>query len=542
MQVEYQSNRLRVLGAVLGLLLICAGCAPAQPGATGEAQPAMPVAQPAGMRPLSGQLTIAVQGALPVEGAPETAAQVAWRAVLEKYKQYQPNVEVVIEDLPAGQTGEQWCEAKKVAQQMPDVTYVGECNYFRPSPEEIAQGLNIAVDFKEFEEEINPYSGKPWKDDWFNDSVRLARCTERGAVDLWTCQTTGYSGAGIWVNWDILKEFGYDHTFPASYTELWELSAQINESGKYVAWDGPPYASYWFAWIMYTNLTINRWLELGGDLNDLQGSVALLGKQPDYTLNWCNQNFWSSVNPDIQEALHQWKRLIEAYPGGGAAYWDPARDQNGTLWLNGQAAMSYHGTWFYGAILQAQNDATFLVEDFGVERFPNLQAADLINPAMEIAFNGEPFMWAGGFGDVFAPSPTVRASGNDPNVDLLVRDWFQFMSAEGMGIVNLATGTIPLNPATVEQADPALKGWLTIKPDQFVGVSQPPGSYSNPIIYTEDTEKNIQAWSADQVDFQTATQKADENATRSLVKKLEDSMADLGINELPADCLPFASQ
>jgi ABC-type glycerol-3-phosphate transport system substrate-binding protein len=260
------------------------------------------------------------------------------------------------------------------------------------------------------------------------------------------------------------------------------------------------------------------------------------------TIQWCNKNFWSSEHADIQEALQQWKRLVDAYPGGGAAYFDPARDQNGTLFLIGQAAMSYNGTWFYGAMQQAEKDGTLMVKDWGVQRFPKLVKDDLFNKDLEIFFDGEPFLWAFGQGDVFAPTPNVRASGEDPNVDLIVRDFFQFMSAEGMGMIDLATGQIPLNPKALEQANPALKNWLTIKPEIFDGISQPPGSFSNQIIYTDDTEKNIQAWAAGQVDFETATKRADENATQSMVKKLEDVMDDIGLTELPEECKPWASK
>lgn len=494
------------------------------------------------MRKLKGKITVAVQGALPVEGSPETAGQKAWKEVLAKYKQYQPDVEVVIEDLPAGQTGEQWCEAKKLAKQMPDITYVGECNYFRPSPEEVARGLNIATDFKAYETEINPYSGKPWKEDWFDDLVRLARCTERGATDMWTCQTNGFSAEGLWVNWDILKEFGYDQTFPKTYTELWDLAKKINDSGKYVAFDNPNYPAFWFAWVMYTNLTMDRYVAAGGDLNALQESNPKVHGDPNATVQWCKKNYTASNNPDIQEALKQWKRLSDAFHGGGAAFWDPARDQNGTQWLTGQAAMSYHGTWFYGAIQQAKADNTLAVKNWGIQRFPKLSKDDLFNKDLSISFDGEPFLFANGGGDVFAPTPNVRASGEDANVDQIVRDWFQFMSAEGIGIVNLATGNIPLNPVALDKADPSLKDWLTIKPEIFAGVSQPPGSYSNQIIYTDDTEKNLQAWAADQVDFETAMKKADENATRSMVKKYEDAMKAAGWPALPPECDPYRTK
>jgi len=494
------------------------------------------------LRKLEGKLTIAVQGALPVEGAPETATQTAWREILERYKSYQPGVEVVIEDLPQGQTGEQWCETRKQTKQMPDITYVGECNYFRPTQEEIQRGLNIAMDFKPYENEANPYTGAPWKDDWFDDVVRTSRCTEQGAYNMWTCQTTGMTASGIWVNWDILKEFGYDHTFPATYTELYALADKINASGKYVAWDMPSYPAYWFAWIGYTVLTMDRYTKAGGDIANMQESNPKALGNPNSTVQWCDGNYTTSNNPDIQEALKQWKRLVDSFPGGGAAFWDPARDQTGAQWLSGQAAMSFQLSGFYGAMKQAEKDSVLMVKDWDIQTFPNITQEDLFDKSIKISFDGQPFMLSSGGGDVFAPTPNVRASGEDTNVDNMVLDWFQFMSAEGIGILSSHTGSLSLNPKIVDKAEPKLKKFLSIKPEVFKGVSQPPGTYSNEPIYTADTEKNMQAWSAGQVDFETATKKADENIRRTVVKRYEDAMKEAGYPPLPASCDPYRTQ
>jgi len=504
--------------------------------------PAAPAAAAGEMRKLKGKITVAVQGALPVPGAPETAAQKGWKAALAAYKKYQPDVEIAIEDLPQGQTGEQWCEARKVAKKMPDITYVGECNYFRPTPDEVAKGLNIATDFKKYEAEINPYSGKAWKDDWATDNMRLARCTEAGSYDMWTCQTTGLLASGIWVNWDILKQFGYDHKFPKTYTELWELSDKINKSGKYVAWDGPSYPSYWFAWVMWTNLTTQHWINMGGDPADPQKTNPKVWGVPNGTVAWCKGEFTLSNNPDIQEAAKQWKRFPGAFFGGGAAYYDPARDQTNKQWLTGKAAMDYNLAGMWGAVQQAKTDGTLLVKDWSVAQWPVMTKDDLFNKDLKIWWDGQPWTLFGGFGDVFAPTPNVRASGENANVDLMVRDFFQYMSAEGIGYVNGATGTISLNPKLLDKLDPALKDWLTMQPKIYQGISQPMGSFSNNVVYTADDQKTLQAWAAGQIQTEEAFKRADENATKTTVKRYEDGQKAGGWPDLPKECDPFRTK
>jgi len=492
------------------------------------------------MRQLKGKLTIAIQGALPAPGAPATRGQEAWQRFFDTYKKHQPNVEIEIIDLPAGQTGEEWCEANKQAKTLPDISMIGECNYFRPSPEEVQKGLNIAMDFAPFENEINPYSGKPWQEDWLNDYWRKGRCTERGAYDMWTCMIPQLGASALSVNMDILKEYGYDD-MPKNYTELWALSDQINKDGKYVAWDAPSWILLQFGWIMFTNLAMDSWQAAGGDLNNLQVSNGEVYKEPNNTINLCNGNFTASNNPSIQEALQQTKRFPDAFPGGAAAFFDPARTESGTQWITGQAAFAY-GAGGYGAILNAKEEGTWGEFNWATKAFPKLAKEDLINKDLPIYFDGEPFHVAGGAGDIFAPTPNVRASGEDPNVDLMVRDFFQFMSSPEGNQRVVDSGGIPANAELFKKLPPELQAITEVKKEVFTGVTQPPGTMANWILAFADNEKNLEAWMAGQLDFETAMKKADENATREMVSRLEDQLQNFGLTELPEPCKPWATR
>ena len=506
-----------------------------------------PTPAPTDMRKLSGKIRVAVQGAIPAPGAPETGNQRFWRQALTLYSKYQPNVEVEIEDVaPGGGPGEQWCEAKKTVADMSDISYVGECNYFRPSPDQVARGENIAMDFKVYEDEINPYTGKPWKDDWYSDYVRLGRCTENGAYDMWTCQTVQYGGQAIWVNWDILKQFGYDHTFPETYTELYELADKINASGTYVAWDGPAYSDGWFTRSLFSILTMDIYEDVLGGTIAPPAALQQSNKEalaPENILpHMCDGSLWASNSPSMQEALKQFKRFVDSFPGGGAAFFDPARSQGSELWLAGQAAMDYHTQGLYGAILQAMTDGVFAVEDWGVVTFPKLTKEDLFNKDLPIYFEGTYFAVGGGSGDVFAPTPNVRASGEDPNVDLIVRDFFQFMSsAEVSEIRARETGAISLNPDVSQELDPRLAGWQSVRDPMFDGVTQPPGTYANYIVYTHDPEFNIRAWLSGQLAFEEAMKAADENATQEWVRRMTDTLKARG-EDLPDVCKEWATK
>jgi ABC-type glycerol-3-phosphate transport system substrate-binding protein len=530
---------------IYSLVLAACGGAPQTPAAQNTTAPdttaatAAPAATSApkasnGMRVLSGKITVAAANSLPVEGAEPTAGQTAWAKTLEAYKQLQPNVEVVLESVIAEEgAGEQWCQARLAGSDFPDLSLVPECDWGRPQPTDVAAGKLYATDFKAFEDEINPYTGKSWREDWISDYYRTGRCTEYGAYEVWTCIPDTVTVFAVWMNMDILKEYGYE-SMPKTYSELWTLSEKINSDGKYTAWDTPSYTSSWFSWIMYTNLAADQWVKAGGNIDDIQGSRATVGKNKLEA--YCDGTFTASNNPNIQEALQQAKRYFDATNGGGKAFFDAARSTQGELWLSGKAAFRFDGSWFLSSMNQARADGTLAVPNWRTSSFPTLVKDDLINKELSIAFDGQPFMIAGGGGDNWAPNTTVRASGEDANVDLIVRDFLQFLSSpQGQELRIIGAGELPINPVAFEKLDAGLQSLISVKPPIFEKVTQPPGSWANELV-SDESEQTIQAWWSGLIDEQTAFEKADENIRRQLVRNEIDQG-----REVPAACQPFAS-
>ncbi len=497
------------------------------------------------MRQLSGELTIAVEGAVPVPGAPLTKRQAAWQKLLNIYSQLQPNVTVNIIDLPPGGTGEEFCETRIATNSMPDISMIGNCDYFRPTPAELAAGTVIATDFKPFEDEINPYTGFAWKDDWLNDDLRQARCQEGGLTDMWTCQTWWLELKMLFVNWDILHEFGVTE-FPKTMTELFDLSRAINEDGRYTAWD----ASL-FRWQNFNNnlasmLAMDVWQQMGADPNNLRDRPLSVQPVPvpERVEMYCNQTTWISTQPSLQEVIHQSQRFIDA-AGGGAAFFDPAKPDAGTLWLTGRAAFWWDSTESQPKINQAIEDGTFLVQDWGLAYFPDFTADELINKDVDISFDGKWIVEYGAQGDVFAPIGNVRASGSDPNVDLLVRDFFQFLSSPLGAQRVVDEGLVPLNPIAYQNAPQAwvdaIQNYVPITEEYYDGSTQPPGA---PILQGHnrslDPEQTVIGIMSGAIPFDEGIVTTDNNVTREAVRRLNDNLAQFGLTELPAVCASFA--
>lgn len=496
------------------------------------------------MRELSGEITVAVEGAVPVPGAPLTKRQQAWQKILGIYKQLQPNVTVNLLDLPPGSTGEQFCETRIASQTMPDISMVGNCDYFRPTPEELAAGTVIATDFMPFEDEINPYTGLAWREDWLNDALRLTRCQEGGLTDMWTCQTWWLELKAIFVNWDILNEYGVTE-FPATMQELWDLSERINADGKYAAWDASN-----FRWQNFNNnlasmLGMDLWEELGGDRDNLiDRPLFTVNGSPAQAEAYCDHTLWLSEQPALQEVIRQSQRFIDAN-GGGELFFDPTKPEPGQRWMAGQVAFWWDSTESQPKINQAIEDGTFLVDNWGLAYFPDFTTDDLIDKSLDIEFDGKWIVEYGGQGDVFAPTGNVRESGEDENVNLLVRDFFQFLSSPLGAQRVVDEGLVPLNPIAYQNAPrawvEAIQTMVPVTEELYDGTQQPPGgALIGGSLQRLDPERTIQALMRGEIEFDEAMVRTDENVTREVVRRLSDNLEQWGITEIPAVCAPYA--
>ena len=495
------------------------------------------------LRDLEGTITIAVEGVAAVPGLPPTPRQEAWQTLLDAYQQIHPGVTVEIVDLPEGQSGEQWCETHVAAHDLTDISMVSECNYFRPSLQAVQTGEVIAVDFKPHEDEINPYTGRPWKEDWSNELIRTGRCTEQGAFDMWTCQTMFVDADALLVNEDILAEYGYaPGEFPETVGELWELSRRINEDGTYVAWDDESDRWRDYIFSMYTSLGMEEYQLGGGTMEDLHAGNVPNKDDLNATEQLCNQNWWISDSPGLLEAWRQTADYVEAN-GGPAFYFDPARDQSGQRWLTGQAAFRFATLRSDLAnIEQATQDGVFAVENWRVEGWPMLTQEDLHDQSVTIYFDGQRWLDLYGGADVFAPIPEFRASGEDPNVDLIVRDFLQFLSSPAGQEHILAEGNIPVNPVVMEEVGELANAVLALKPDVFADTNQSPGGYARYSGWVHDPERHMEAYLRGELELEEAAEMADIATTNEMIRRTEDFILTHPEVEMPAACVDWMAE
>lgn len=529
------------LGTVLSVpLTLAVACTTAS---TSETAPAAKVAVTAPARAdltdprtLHGTITIATQGLLKVPGAPLTLPQQAFRQLLAAYQKVQPGVTVKVTDLPPSTDPSDWCSAKKATHQLPDISLLTNCDYGRPTAQEVREGTSAAVDFTRFASEVSPYGGKPWKQDWANDNVRTARCRDSGAVDVWTCIPYSSLVKPIFVNWGILHEFGVKK-LPTTISGLWQLSKKINDSGKYQAWDpGDPDHYFMFRNDVASLVAGDVFTKIGGDPANL--NTVPLANLPHQADLYCTRKLWLQNNPGMQEAIRQTQRFIEAN-GGAETFFDPNR-VDGQDWLLGKAAFWWGASDKQDQISQAQRDGSFRVKDWSLTWLPDLRRSDLIDKSRSISYHGKFYVYYGnGQGDAFAAKPEYRDGGRNSNVDVMVRDFLQFFTSPYGQQWMLARKLLPLNPQTLKKAPAmwrdALTKFLTVDSQEYQSVGNPPGTFMQ-TLRAFDPAKTEQAYYAGKMSFAQFMRRADTAVTDNTVEQLKDNLAQWGLTQLPASC------
>jgi hypothetical protein len=280
--------------------------------------------------------------------------------------------------------------------------------------------------------------------------------------------------------------------------------------------------------------------EMGGSLDNLDVSIShTLLQRANYL---CEKIWWITEHPSLQEVFAQTKLWVDAN-GGGELFFDPTREP-GRLWLTNRAAFMVDSTEFMPSLEQAKADGTFLVDNWSVGWYPQFTENDLINKDLDVYFDGTFWVEYGGQGDNFAPTPNVRASGEDPNVDLLVRDFFQFLSSP-LGAQRIVDqGLVPVNPVALQTAPEfwieALDEMVPVATDVYQGVTQPIVNMNRHL--RDDPELWLEAYFRGDAEFEEAILKADENTTIENVRRLQDDLAQFGLEELPEACKPFVGQ
>lgn len=166
--------------------------------------------------------TESLEGTIRVSTSTE-GTQAAWEAVAEDYMEINPDVEVIIDNKPLDGYQE-WLTAQFSTSDAPEVDIVTA---------NMVQNLiqdGKFLDYIPYFEQENPYTGKPWKENFDFDTMQVNldayRSREEGLYEL-NFESTQI----MWVyNQEIFEEAGYTEP-PETFEEMMTMFADIKELG-----------------------------------------------------------------------------------------------------------------------------------------------------------------------------------------------------------------------------------------------------------------------------------------------------------------------
>jgi hypothetical protein len=489
-----------------------------------------------GMRALTGKLSLAYKGSVPLRGQEPNAHQKALTEALAQYKTFQPGVEVEVTDVPP--QGGDWLRPLYAAKQAPDIIHVN-AEPAGITVSDAQKGTLEVINFFQFSDEPNPYSdNQPWKNDWASEADRFSRWNSLGDK-LWVNITNEQQIRVIFANLDILKQFGQTG-MPATFPEMYDLFKKINDGGKAVAWEG--YAATVIPQELFiNNLAADTWVAGGGDLKKTDLTTRL------QRMNNACKGLWVFSRPEMKEAWTQSKRYLDSYKGGAASYFadDKGPDNWGERWLNGQAAFWVTDTTrAWGKIRAAEESKTLKVGEFGIVGFPALTQDALVDKSQKISFGGYWRNYQGGFNQYLASGGGFRKSGQSDAVDALARDFLQFMTSVHGAKVVLASGSIPQHPRAAGLTDPRVAPAFKLRHPSLVDYDRGHGNWINSGGFPgaeKTTAQLLQGFYTGALTYDEFAKRADDQALREAVTIYNTEGPKGNWDKLDKACVPFGA-
>lgn len=408
---------------------------------------------------LSGKVVVSVSAG---QGTEE-----AWTAVAQKYMEYNPGVEVVI-DLKPSDTYQEWGKALLASENLEEVepdllvtnTFGSDAN-------------NKVINLYDYLYEISPYSGLEWADQ-FEIGQQM--------VDYTTGSLTCLSLYAVQVLWfyniDIFEEVGVE--VPETWDDLVDICEKIDAAGYQPLAVGGDYESFYsmqLGWMCrsyadaYYRDFVDSYRAQPGDYmydEEVDGVWEYNPADPfndkSGAVNQNNLRLYAAIRDgevrfDGDELKEMHTNFMKVFPkyAGGENFWGTNHSGCQTLFYQQKAAMFLTGSWFFTDYLNTMDN---LEEDSGLTEF---RVGTFTYPDM------------GGLSD--APTRTIEAANGfvgalkkNAEHDALVVDFMMFWSsAEGFGLFydayTAAGGSLGLPLVYgVEVSDPRLA-------EMFAGIS-----------------------------------------------------------------------
>ncbi|WP_195975538.1 ABC transporter substrate-binding protein [Hydrogeniiclostridium mannosilyticum] len=317
----------RVLSMALCLAMIAGVCTACGPGSTASSPASdAPQAESGGSASSATEAT-QYEGTITINTQAGPGAEAAWKAVAEAYMEKQPNVDVVVDLKPSDSYGEWIQNMFGTDNPTSDIVNINMAG---------SAANDKAINYMEYVEQISPYSGKKWTDQ-FNYEMQTR--------DLAKGEWTNISLDSVQVLWfynkDIFEEAGAE--VPTTWDEFVETCETLQEHGVQPITMAGDFNSFWagaMGWLaqVYTDQTtrsmINVYRAQEGDYDydpDVDGVWKYNVDDPFNDDAWkVNQNpvraykaiVDGDYKPDSEGMKTVWTNFAKIFPkyAGGDAF------------------------------------------------------------------------------------------------------------------------------------------------------------------------------------------------------------------------------
>ncbi len=391
---------------------------------------------------LKGKVTIARQPASPLSNGKDDPGNVVFQDLINRYQKEHPGVTLEWVRVPGSSFDElyQWVQTRQAAKNVPGI--VGSHTFTSSSQE--ATNTSPWVAISPYLEKTSAYTGKPWKQDFPEDTLVYMRASNK---QLYSITFTAYKAAWLY-NKNLWKKAGLTEADePKTWGQFFAVLDKLKASGSIpIARTGDAFALSHAYWVTLNSVGRKAWLEMsGGKLfaDDKTRFTALC------TGKWKMDTPWNRKTAEVT------KRLFQYWPPGSTSL--KAADveqlfltQKAALW---QGTPGNQGQTILRRVDEAKSEG---LETFEVGAFPTPQpdaetfGADIAKDAAPLADDGERGLEYG------IPIADLRQD-KDPGVEAIAVDWLQWMTTPEIQAIQVKpTYDLPINP-NVTLDDPRLQ-------------------------------------------------------------------------------------